>query len=136
LSRTGELPREGDADVAWLTDRNPAVEQQAIDRIHRLGQKRPVRAVRLFIRDSVEEKLDKIQKRKANLADVGLKPMSRAELLAKRVSADSVVPVQAEMKASGSVLMSRRKSSPSCSSRRWQGRSAVPRSQWAAGRGM
>ncbi len=49
--------------------RNPAVEQQAIDRIHRLGQKRPVRAVRLFIRDSVEEKLDKIKSQTDKLAD-------------------------------------------------------------------
>lgn len=73
-------------DVSLTPLRNPAVEQQAIDRIHRLGQTRPVRAVRLFVNDTIEEKMDTIQKRKANLAEIGLKPMSRAELMAKRVS--------------------------------------------------
>nr|XP_018265349.1 DNA repair protein RAD5 [Kwoniella dejecticola CBS 10117]OBR87507.1 DNA repair protein RAD5 [Kwoniella dejecticola CBS 10117] len=64
---------------------NPSVESQAIDRIHRMGQTRPVLAVKLMIKDSIEEKLDKIQKKKANLAQLSLKNMSRKELMAQKV---------------------------------------------------
>ena len=69
-----------------LTDRNPAVESQAIDRIHRMGQQRPVEAVRLMISESIEQRLDAIQKKKANLANLSLKAMSRKELLEQKVS--------------------------------------------------
>ncbi|WWD21589.1 hypothetical protein CI109_106075 [Kwoniella shandongensis] len=63
---------------------NPSVESQAIDRIHRMGQTRPVLAIKLMIKDSIEEKLDKIQKKKANLAQLSLKNMTRKELLAQK----------------------------------------------------
>ncbi|WRT64679.1 uncharacterized protein IL334_001613 [Kwoniella shivajii] len=63
---------------------NPSVESQAIDRIHRMGQTRPVLAVKLMIKDSIEERLDKIQKKKANLAQLSLKSMSRKELMAQK----------------------------------------------------
>jgi SNF2 family DNA or RNA helicase len=53
-------------------DRNPAVEDQAIDRVHRLGQTRPVTIKRYFIADSVEEKLLKLQDRKRAVADGAL----------------------------------------------------------------
>lgn len=36
---------------------NPALEAQAIGRIHRLGQKRPVEIVRLVVKDSFEERM-------------------------------------------------------------------------------
>ena len=36
---------------------NPALEQQAIGRVHRLGQKREVEIVRLLIKDSVETRI-------------------------------------------------------------------------------
>jgi hypothetical protein len=36
---------------------NPAVEAQAVDRAHRIGQRRPVFAYRLIARDTVEEKI-------------------------------------------------------------------------------
>ncbi|WVQ83192.1 hypothetical protein IAT38_005331 [Cryptococcus sp. DSM 104549] len=63
---------------------NPSVESQAIDRIHRMGQTRPVVAIKLMIKDSIEEKLDKIQKKKADLAQLSLKNMSRKELMAQK----------------------------------------------------
>jgi len=48
---------------------NPAVENQAIDRTHRIGQKNKVIAYRLLIKDSIEGKIRALQKRKSALAD-------------------------------------------------------------------
>lgn len=48
---------------------NPAVEAQAIDRAHRIGQTRTVIAYRLLIKDSLEEKIRALQAAKAALAD-------------------------------------------------------------------
>jgi hypothetical protein len=47
---------------------NPAVENQAVDRVHRIGQTRTVFAYRLLIRDSIEDKIRQLQVRKSNLA--------------------------------------------------------------------
>lgn len=59
------------ADYVYLLDPwwNPAVESQAIDRAHRIGQVRPVFASRIVARDTVEEKILDLQKTKRNLAD-------------------------------------------------------------------
>jgi superfamily II DNA or RNA helicase len=48
---------------------NPAVEAQAVDRAHRIGQTRPVFAYRLIARDTVEERVLELQKTKRDLAD-------------------------------------------------------------------
>jgi SNF2 family DNA or RNA helicase len=48
---------------------NPAVENQAIDRTHRIGQARKVIAYRLLIKDSIEEKIRALQKQKSSLAN-------------------------------------------------------------------
>ena len=48
---------------------NPAVENQAIDRTHRIGQTSKVIAYRLLMRDSIEQKIRALQKQKAALAD-------------------------------------------------------------------
>ena len=48
---------------------NPAVENQAIDRTHRIGQQRNVIAYRLLIKDSIEEKIRGLQKKKSAMAD-------------------------------------------------------------------
>ncbi len=59
------------AEYVFLLDPwwNPAVEAQAIDRTHRIGQKRPVFAYRLIAGDTVEEKVLELQKTKRELAD-------------------------------------------------------------------
>ena len=48
---------------------NPAVENQAIDRTHRIGQVNKVVAYRLLIKGSIEEKIRALQKQKKALAE-------------------------------------------------------------------
>jgi SNF2-related domain/Helicase conserved C-terminal domain/SWIM zinc finger len=59
------------AEYVYLLDPwwNPAVETQAIDRAHRIGQTRQVFAYRLIARDTVEEKVLELQQTKRDLAD-------------------------------------------------------------------
>lgn len=62
------------ADHVMLMDPwwNPAVEAQAIDRAHRLGQERVVTALRLVTRGTVEEKIIKLQSQKRGLIEAAL----------------------------------------------------------------
>jgi SNF2 family DNA or RNA helicase len=48
---------------------NPAVEQQAIDRTHRIGQKNTVFIYKFITKNSVEEKILALQERKRRIAD-------------------------------------------------------------------
>ena len=59
------------ADYIYILDPwwNPAVEAQAVDRAHRIGQTRRVFAYRLIARDTVEEKILALQDRKRELAE-------------------------------------------------------------------
>ena len=58
------------AEYVFLLDPwwNPAVETQAIDRTHRIGQTRPVFAYRLIAKDTVEDKVLELQETKRELA--------------------------------------------------------------------
>ncbi len=59
------------AEYVYLLDPwwNPAVEAQAVDRTHRIGQTRPVFAYRLIAKDTVEEKVLELQQTKRDIAD-------------------------------------------------------------------
>jgi SNF2 family DNA or RNA helicase len=59
------------ADYVYLVDPwwNPAAEQQAIDRTHRIGQQNKVFAYKMICKDSVEEKILALQQRKKALAE-------------------------------------------------------------------
>jgi superfamily II DNA or RNA helicase len=59
------------AEYVFLLDPwwNPAVEAQAIDRSHRIGQTKPVFAYRIIARNTVEEKVLALQESKRQLAD-------------------------------------------------------------------
>ncbi|MGI9332571.1 MAG: SNF2-related protein [Gammaproteobacteria bacterium] len=59
------------ADYVFILDPwwNPAVEAQAVDRAHRIGQSRHVFAYRLIARDTVEEKIVELKQKKQELAD-------------------------------------------------------------------
>nr|GAT47839.1 SNF2 family DNA-dependent ATPase [Mycena chlorophos] len=63
---------------------NPAVENQAVDRIHRLGQTRPVTTIKLIIENTIEARLLQVQKKKTELANMTLGQYSRAEMMSRR----------------------------------------------------
>lgn len=60
-----------EADYVFIVDPwwNPAVENQAIDRNHRIGQNKHVMAYRMICRDSIEEKILALQERKRGIAE-------------------------------------------------------------------
>lgn len=65
---------------------NPGVEEQAVDRVHRLGQKRPVHIVHYIMTPSVEEGILKLQKKKKKLAALSMETKrSKAEEVAERL---------------------------------------------------
>ncbi|OAB44914.1 DEAD/DEAH box helicase [Paenibacillus antarcticus] len=57
-------------DLWW----NPAVEEQAADRAHRIGQKKVVQVIRLVAQGTVEEKMHELQQKKRNLIDEVIQP--------------------------------------------------------------
>ncbi|KAJ2923513.1 hypothetical protein H1R20_g13580, partial [Candolleomyces eurysporus] len=63
-----------EASRVYLMDSwwNPAVEFQAMDRIHRLGQRRPVEAIKLVIEDSIESRIVQLQEKKSAMIDATL----------------------------------------------------------------
>jgi len=73
------------ADHVFLLDPwwNPAVEDQAADRAHRIGQERPVMVYRLVARDTVEEGILALQERKRALADAALGEASAATAITR-----------------------------------------------------
>src|SRR5690606_7154569 len=60
-----------EADYVFVLDPwwNPAVEQQAIDRAHRIGQRRNVFIYKFISKDTVEEKILALQERKTRIAE-------------------------------------------------------------------
>lgn len=64
------------ADRAYLMEPqwNPTVEDQAFARVHRMGQKRPVTAIRFVMADSYEQRVVMLQGRKKTFADMALSP--------------------------------------------------------------
>jgi DNA repair protein RAD16 len=63
-----------EASRVYLMDSwwNPAVEYQAMDRIHRLGQYRPVQAIKLVVEDSIERRIIQLQEKKSAMVDATL----------------------------------------------------------------
>jgi SNF2 family DNA or RNA helicase len=73
------------ADHVFLVDPwwNPAAEDQAADRAHRIGQERPVMVYRLVTRDTVEERILALQDSKRSLADAALGEADQATSLTR-----------------------------------------------------
>jgi TATA-binding protein-associated factor len=66
-TRVGSLGlnlQAADTVIFLESDWNPQVDLQAMDRTHRIGQKQSVKVYRLITKDSIEEKIMKIQKQK------------------------------------------------------------------------
>ncbi len=79
-----------EADYVYLVDPwwNPAVEQQAIDRTHRIGQKRKVFAYRMICKDTIEEKILLLQDKKRAIAkDI----ISTEDGFLKKLSQDDII---------------------------------------------
>ena len=78
------------ADYVFLFDPwwNPAVERQAIDRTHRIGQDKPVMAYRLVAAGTIEENVIKLQKQKAELFDEVMQEATGRSIAAKLTAAD------------------------------------------------
>ncbi|KAF2135855.1 uncharacterized protein K452DRAFT_280884 [Aplosporella prunicola CBS 121167] len=67
---------------------NPAAEAQAVDRVHRLGQKREVTITRFIMENSFEEKMLELQEKKKDLADLSMNrnaKLDREEAARKRL---------------------------------------------------
>lgn len=73
------------ADHVFLVDLwwNPAAEEQAADRAHRIGQSNPVMVYRLISEDTVEEKILLLQDRKRALAETALGDCNQASGLTR-----------------------------------------------------
>ena len=78
-----------EADYCFVLDPwwNPAAEQQAVDRTHRIGQTRPVMVYRLVAKDTIEEKVMELKARKSALFDavVGDDALAGATLSAEEI---------------------------------------------------
>jgi len=60
-----------EADYVYMVDPwwNPAVENQAVDRVYRIGQQKHVVAVRLICPDTIEDKIMQLQQNKQRLVE-------------------------------------------------------------------
>ena len=82
------------ADTVIMYDRwwNPAIEDQAIARAHRIGQERPVTAYILETRDSIEERLAQMLSKKRGLAE----DLIQVDSAEKRITRDELLAVLLE----------------------------------------
>lgn len=66
---------------------NPAVEQQATDRAHRIGQKNSVHVIKLITKGTIEEKIFELQQKKKKLIESVMKP---GETLISKLSEEEI----------------------------------------------
>ena len=76
-------------DMWW----NPAIEDQAIDRVHRIGQKNRVVVHKLTIRNSIDERIGLLQKTKKEAANgaLGDGVIRRKGMAANKLSLEDVL---------------------------------------------
>lgn len=75
------------AQTVYLLDPwwNPAVEEQAVNRIHRIGQRYPVRVKHFMMSESVEVRIHELQKKKAALVKGAIGGVSKEDAKGMRV---------------------------------------------------
>src|SRR5699024_12321577 len=66
---TGVNLTGGDTVILYDSWWNPAIEDQAADRVHRFGQKKAVQVLRLIARGTIEERINVLQEKKRDLVD-------------------------------------------------------------------
>jgi SNF2 family DNA or RNA helicase len=66
---------------------NVAVENQAMDRVHRIGQTRPVRAIRFIMKDSIEQRLVNLQDAKQALGKGSMERLKREDRAKAKITA-------------------------------------------------
>ncbi|WP_141433945.1 DEAD/DEAH box helicase [Bacillus sp. 03113] len=66
---TGLNLMSADTVILYDTWWNPAVEEQAADRAHRIGQKNVVQVIKLVARGTIEEKINELQEKKRHLTE-------------------------------------------------------------------
>ncbi len=71
---------------------NPAIESQAMDRAHRLGQKRVVSVIRLITSNTIEEKILRLHEAKQNLSDDELEGTAESYKLTYEDVIDMITP--------------------------------------------
>lgn len=78
------------ADYVFIIDPwwNPAVEQQAIDRSHRIGQTKTVFTYKFITKDTVEEKILALQQQKKELAS---SIITNEESFIKTINVDEII---------------------------------------------
>ncbi|MEG1287843.1 MAG: SNF2 helicase associated domain-containing protein, partial [Bacilli bacterium] len=65
---------------------NPAVENQATDRVHRIGQVNKVEVIKLICKGTIEERIIELQKKKQNLSDNIIEGEDRANIVLSKLS--------------------------------------------------
>ncbi len=66
---TGLNLHSADTVILYDTWWNPAVEEQAADRAHRMGQKNTVQVIKLVARGTIEEKMNELQEKKRHMVE-------------------------------------------------------------------
>ena len=69
---------------------NPAVEAQATDRAHRIGQKKTVEVIKLIARGTIEEKIFKLQQKKKEIIESVINDETGAELFLSQMSQNEI----------------------------------------------
>jgi SNF2 family DNA or RNA helicase len=69
---------------------NPAVEQQASDRAHRIGQKKTVEVIKLIARGTIEEKIYELQEKKRDIIKSVMDMDSAEESIISRMSEEEI----------------------------------------------
>ncbi|XXM71102.1 SNF2 helicase associated domain-containing protein [Lysinibacillus sphaericus] len=74
---TGLNLHSADTVILYDTWWNPAVEEQAADRAHRMGQEKEVHVIKLVAKGTIEEKMNELQDKKRNLIEEIIDPSDR-----------------------------------------------------------
>ncbi|KAJ3034755.1 hypothetical protein HDV00_004733 [Rhizophlyctis rosea] len=70
---------------------NPALEDQAIDRVHRIGQTRPVEVVRLTVEGTVEDRILQLQDKKREMINGALDEGAASALRNKKLTTEDLL---------------------------------------------